>query len=185
MDAKYYKKYEPIFGTWKIVKEIGSGGFGRVFELEKEEFGETYRTALKAITVPADDDDLRNTMNSERLTMEEAAGYFQGIVEDMAHEFSIMAKLKGNSNIVSYEDHQVIPHEKGIGWDILIRMELLTPLLDHIRDNGIDEDEVIRLGIDMCRALELCDKRNIIHRDIKPENIFVSDLGNFKLGILE
>ena len=34
----------------------------------------------------------------------------------------------------------------------------------------------------MCRALELCQKYNIIHRDIKPENIFISDSGDFKLG---
>lgn len=34
----------------------------------------------------------------------------------------------------------------------------------------------------MCKALELCQRYNIIHRDIKPENIFVSDTGAFKLG---
>lgn len=42
--------------------------------------------------------------------------------------------------------------------------------------------DIIRLGIDMCRALEVCQKHNIIHRDIKPENIFVSENGDFKLG---
>lgn len=44
------------------------------------------------------------------------------------------------------------------------------------------QDEVIRLGIDICQALELCQKYNIIHRDIKPENIFVSEHGKYKLG---
>ena len=34
----------------------------------------------------------------------------------------------------------------------------------------------------MCKALEVCQKFNIIHRDIKPSNIFVSETGNFKLG---
>jgi hypothetical protein len=41
---------------------------------------------------------------------------------------------------------------------------------------------IIKLGIDICKALEVCQKHNIIHRDIKPENIFVSDMGDFKLG---
>jgi len=93
-----------------------------------------------------------------------------------------MSKLKGNSHIVSYEDHQVIKHENGIGWDILIRMELLTPMMSYMKTTSITKRDVIKLGIDMCRALELCQKYNIIHRDIKPENIFISDSGDFKLG---
>ena len=49
-------------------------------------------------------------------------------------------------------------------------------------DHPLSRRDVIQLGIDLCRALELCQKYNIIHRDIKPENIFVSDNGDFKLG---
>ncbi len=41
---------------------------------------------------------------------------------------------------------------------------------------------MIRLGIDICRALEYCQKMNVIHRDIKPENIFISANGDYKLG---
>ena len=40
----------------------------------------------------------------------------------------------------------------------------------------------MKLGIDLCRALETCGTYDIIHRDIKPENIFLSDLGHYKLG---
>ena len=40
---------------------------------------------------------------------------------------------------------------------------------------------VIRLGMDICRALMLCEQKHIIHRDIKPENVMVSSFGNFKL----
>ena len=46
----------------------------------------------------------------------------------------------------------------------------------------MNEAHVRRLGMDICRALDLCGKYQIIHRDIKPENIFVSELGDFKLG---
>ena len=53
MDSGYYKKYEPVFGVWRIARLIGEGSFGKVFELEREDFGVTYKAALKAITVPA------------------------------------------------------------------------------------------------------------------------------------
>ena len=52
MDISYYKKYEPIFGKWHIVRELGEGSFGKVFEIERRDFGGTYKAALKAITIP-------------------------------------------------------------------------------------------------------------------------------------
>src|SRR5699024_9189261 len=64
----------------------------------------------------------------------------------------------------------------------LIRMELLKPLNEYTRKRTITRQDVIRLGIDLCKALELCQKYNIIHRDVKPENIFISDAGDYKLG---
>ena len=181
MDITYYKRYEPIFGSWHIVRELGEGSFGKVFEIEREDFGYTYKSALKAITIPQSESEIKSAM-AEGLDEDSISGYFRGIVQDMVDEFILMSKLKGHSNIVSYEDHKVIAHNDGLGWDILIRMELLTPLLDYIKKDDMDETSVIKLGIDMCRALEQCKKYNIIHRDIKPENMFISELGDFKLG---
>ena len=43
-------------------------------------------------------------------------------------------------------------------------------------------EEVEKLGLDICKALEYCERRKIVHRDIKPSNIFVDDYGDFKLG---
>jgi serine/threonine-protein kinase len=61
-------------------------------------------------------------------------------------------------------------------------MELLTSLTDYSMGTPFSESEVIKLGIHICRALELCAKKNIIHRDIKPDNIFVSPFHEYKLG---
>jgi len=61
-------------------------------------------------------------------------------------------------------------------------MELLTSLNDHSSKNKMGEADVIKLGQDICSALELCEKKNIIHRDIKPENIFISSNGDFLVG---
>ena len=176
-----YKKYEPIFGSWYLKRLIGKGSFGKVFEITREEYGTTYRSALKIITVPQDEDDVKARM-SEGSSIESVTEYYESILKEIINENEIMSKLKGNSNIVSYEDHQIIPHEDGIGYDILIRMELLTPLLDRMLNKKLDEKEVVKLGIDICKALEVCHRKNIIHRDIKPQNIFISDNGDFKLG---
>ena len=176
-----YRKYEPIFGSWYLGRLLGKGSFGKVFEITREEFGTTYRSALKIITVPQDDDDVKSRM-SEGTDLASVSEYYEGILREIINENEIMAQLKGNSNIVSYEDHQIIPHDDGIGYDILIRMELLTPLLDRMVERRLNEEEVVKLGVDMCKALETCHKKNIIHRDIKPQNIFISDNGDFKLG---
>ena len=181
MDISYYKKYEPIFGEWSIVREIGEGSFGKVFEIERRDFGYTYKAALKAITIPQSRSEIERIAD-DGMGPESVTAYFRGFVQELVEEFRIMSKLKGESNIVSYEDHRVIEHTNEIGWDVFIRMELLTPLTKYAKEHGISRADVIRLGIDICSALELCRKNNIIHRDIKPENIFVSENGKFKLG---
>lgn len=166
---------------WQNVGLIGEGSFGKVFRIRREEFGRAYEAALKVITIPQNDADIRAAYE-EGMDDKSVTEYFRSCVEDIVAEFALMSQLKGNSNIVSYEDHMVVQHEDGIGWDILIRMELLTPLMTYIRKNPLEEDDVVRLGIDISRALKLCRKKGILHRDIKPENIFVSDDGDFKLG---
>lgn len=181
MDANYYKKYEPIFGAWYIADKIGEGSFGQVYIIERRELGVTYRAALKAITIPQNPSE-KESMAMDGMSKKDITRYYRGIVQDIANEFTLMAKLKGTSNIVSYEDHTLIEHEDGIGWDILIRMELLTPLYTHISNTKLTMRDIINFGVDMCNALELCEKNNIIHRDIKPENIFISSNGDYKLG---
>ena len=170
-----------VLDGWKIIRLLGEGSYGKVFEIERSEFGQTYRAALKVITVPQSSAEVRSVI-SEGMSVSQAEAYFHGIVEELMHEFSIMFKLKGTANIVSCEDLRVLEHPDGIGWDILIRMELLHPLLPYVYQHPMARRDIIRLGIDICKALELCQRYNIIHRDIKPENIFISDNRDYKLG---
>ena len=176
-----FKPGMTVFGSWTIHRKLGEGSFGQVFEIRREDFGEVYKAALKIITVPASQAEVESAM-AEGMSSSQAEQYFYGVVEDIVREFAIMAKLKGTANVVGYEDHAVVRHKQGIGWDIFIRMELLNPLLPYAYAHPFARRDIIRLGIDLCHALELCQKYNIIHRDIKPENIFVSDNGDFKLG---
>ena len=185
MDAEYYKKYEPVFGKWYITKQLGAGSYGKVFEIQRTDAldGTVYRGALKAITIPSSPEELQSVLDEDGLDRQGASSYFRETVVALNREIALMNKVKGHSNIVSYEDHDVIEHTDGIGWDILIRMELLTPISQYFKQfDTIPQQAVLRLGIDLCRALEVCEKYSIIHRDIKPANIFISDTGDFKLG---
>ena len=170
-----------VLDGWKITRPLGEGSYGRVFEMERTEFGQTYQAALKVITVPQSKAEIGSIL-SEGMSTPQAEAYFHGIVEELVHEFSIMFKLKGTANIVSCEDLRVLEHPDGVGWDILIRMELLHPLLPYVYEHPMARRDIIKLGIDICKALERCQRYNVIHRDIKPENIFISDSGDYKLG---
>ena len=170
---------------WQNVRQIGAGSFGRVYEIETQENGRIRKAALKVMSVPASPDDVQDIFDSGlAVTQEEATTYITSQIENVAQEFRVMAALRGNPNIVSFEDHMVIPHEGWPGADILIRMELLTPLTRYQHLHPLQEEDVIRLGVDMCRALEVCHDMvpPILHRDIKAANIMVDPGGRFKLG---
>lgn len=119
-----------VFSKWRIERKIGEGSFGTVYEIRREDFGQVYCAALKVITVPQNEAELKN-IRQEGMNDESIHGYFYGVVEDIVREFALMSHLKGMTNVVSCEDYEVIPHDNGMGWDILIRMELLTPLLEY------------------------------------------------------
>lgn len=179
--APHYNIGDVVLGNWTLVRLIGEGSFGKVFEAHREEFGTTYKAAIKIVTIPTNQAEVVSA-RAEGMDDESIHTYFQEIVSELVQEFALMSKMKGTAHVVSYEDHAVIPHEDGVGWDILIRMELLMPMLDYMSKYQLNQRTVIKMGIDICKALELCQKNNIIHRDIKPENMFISSVGDFKLG---
>lgn len=175
------EKISGVWPEWKIVEEIGTGGFAKVYKAVREEHSMTTFSAIKVISIPQNNSEIAN-IKAEGLDDKATRTYFQGIVDDFINEIKLMESLKGISNIVSVEDFKVIEKKGELGWDIFIRMELLTPLNKYTEKTNLSEAEIIKIGIDICSALEICAKKNIIHRDIKPENIFVSDLGDFKVG---
>ena len=178
-----YKAYEPFFGSWYIKRFVGEGSFAKVFEIVRSDFGNEYTSALKVITISKTKTEI-DAMKAEGMSEKDIRENLRSIVEDTIREIQFMYQLRGNGNIVGYEDHALVEHEDGIGWDILIKMEYLTSLDSYIEShNGkIAKQDVIKLGIDICKALEVCQKYNIIHRDIKADNIFISNTGDFKLG---
>ena len=170
-----------VWPEWKFEKQLGKGSYGVVYQAVRNDNNVESHAAIKIISIPADSSEV-DSLRSEGLDMDGTRTYFKGIVDDFVSEIQLMESLKGVQNIVSVEDYKVIEKTEEIGWNIYIRMELLTPFNTYLCDKTLTEDEVIKIGIDICTALEICGQRNIIHRDIKPENIFVNDFGYFKLG---
>lgn len=172
---------EPFWDSWYIDSLIGEGSFGSVYKISREEFGTKYYCALKIISIPKTEAEEKQAYY-DGMDKTSATSYFREIVEVVYKEISIMAELKGKTNIVSYEDHKIIQKQDAAGFHILIRMELLESLNDYALRHKLTNTDIVNLGKDLCTALVLCQKRNLIHRDIKPANIFVTSDGDFKLG---
>ncbi len=180
MDYAQLKRMEPIFGSWYVDQEIGSGSFGKVYAIYKDDAGIRFWAALKIISIPTSDNEIKE-LDAQGFDQAAKIRYFDNISAGIMEEIRIMNTLRGYTNIVCFEDYQTIKHPDGIGRDILIRMELLQRLDDYMRKINATHYDVICMLRDIAQALVLCDKKNIIHRDIKPDNIMVSDSGDFKL----
>lgn len=174
--------FKNIWPEWEVAdKPLGRGSYGVVYKAVRRDHGVESFAAIKVISIPQSESEV-DSIRSEGLSLRDTKTYLEGVVTDFVSEIRLMESFKGVQNIVSVEDYKVVEKEDGIGWDIYIRMELLTPFNKYSADRTLSEQEVIKLGVDICTALELCAKRNVIHRDIKPENIFINEFGDFKLG---
>lgn len=171
-------KYEPLWGEWYIDELIGKGSYGEVYKIHKEENGNRIEAAAKYISIPKAED----RKNFRKYSKQEQITLFSERADKFSIEISSMLKLQNSKNVVRYEDHIKTQKDDNVGWDIIIRMELLTSLEDYLEENSFSQKDVAQLGIDICSAIESCQENDIIHRDIKIENIFIDPTKNYKLG---
>ena len=166
---------------WKVVSKLGQGSYGTVYEIERTVGSHVEKAAMKVIPIPPDRQvisEYRNEGYDDNSITQMCELYLNRTVE----EYTMMRSMKENNNIVSCDDIEYLLKEDSIGWEVYIRMELLTPFSkSHVLDS-FDEKEVIRLGKDICNALASCEDRDVVHRDVKPDNIFISRKGTYKLG---
>lgn len=150
------KKYESLLGKWKVKRKLGEDDLSAVYEVESEQFGYISKNAVKLIT-------FKNEEISEG--MKEAV---------------ILTKLQGREHILTMYD--VFQFQKEDTTNIVVRMELLTSLEEYTKNRSVDSNFVVKMGIDLCKALEICESQKILHQDINPSNIFINKDGRFKLG---
>lgn len=178
-----------VFAGWEYVieetangprpKKLGRGGFGSVFEIKKQG-GIDFRSAMKVISVPRDESFVSECF-SEGMDESQILQILEEEKNKAVREIQRQIEVKSNPNIVSIEDFAIREKKDSFGWDIFIRMELLTPVQELPATKLIQAD-VQELGIDICNALEECHRIGMLHRDIKPGNIFVDSNGHYKLG---
>lgn len=102
----------------------------------------------------------------------------------------VAARLMREAEVLSMLRHPAIAHvyeageaETPFGSLPYFAMELVEgqPLDDYFRAEAPEESEIIRLLIEVARALDFAHERGVIHRDLKPGNILVGNSGEPKL----
>ena len=173
---------------WHVVKRLGGGAFGDVFEIFRDKYGIRTYSALKVLRIS--DREAAFALPPANSEPDNPGGSRSNYGEDdipevFLNEIRIMEALHGAPNIVSIENYHFQKVDDMSS--LYVRMELLTSFVDvlsvHQRDGTqFTIPEVLKIGKDICTALSYCEQRNIIHRDIKPANLFVDKFGDYKVG---
>ena len=124
-----YSLLEKVWPEWHIVRLIGESYFSKVYEIQHEEKNRIIRAALKIINIPKDDQEIQSVIDSG-INGQDVRLYFRRQVTEIEEQCIAMKELHNCPNIVSYDECKVVENESGLGWTVLIRMELLTPFLD-------------------------------------------------------
>ena len=143
-------------GRYTVLKKFGEGGKGIVFKAR-----DTALDRVVAIKM------LKNPVST-------GEAYSRFITEARS-----VAKLS-HPNIVSIYD---IGKEDEKPFFVLEFVEGhdLRDLIETSPDGKCDIQAVLRIGIDVCSALQYAHFQGILHRDVKPENIKVTPEGIAKL----
>jgi len=141
-------------GHYRIIRKLGSGGMGLVYEAEDTKLGR--RVALKFLK----DTSSHNAAGMERFLREARAA------SALNHP--------GISTIYAIEE---------CDGNMFIAMELLEgESLDKVLHRGtMTISRSVEVCIDVADALSAAHKKGIVHRDIKPANIFLTNEGATKI----
>jgi eukaryotic-like serine/threonine-protein kinase len=141
-------------GRYRLVRRIGSGGMGEVWEADDTVLGR--RVALKVL-VQELADDARATKRFVR-------------------EARATAKLT-HPNVTRVYD---FGRDGGLPYLVMELLEGDT-LADRLAGGPLPPAEAARIGAAVADALDAAHSRGIIHRDIKPSNVLLTPAGEVKV----
>lgn len=155
---------EIVLSRFKILRQLGSGGMGDVYEALDLELAQT--VALKSIRP-------------------DIAG-IDGVVSRFKKEVQLARRLSG-PNICRIHELFVISSEAGAPADAFLTMEFLDgiTLTEKVQQAGhIPWREAQTIAIDLCAGLSAMHEAGIIHRDLKSRNIMLTDRGGSQRAVL-
>ncbi|MGH9412017.1 MAG: protein kinase domain-containing protein [Vicinamibacterales bacterium] len=141
-------------GAYRIVRQIGRGGMGIVFEAVRSD--DEYRKTV-ALKVPPPWSD--PVLVGERFRLE------RQILAQLEHP-NIARLLDGGTD--DGTPYFVMEYVEG------------APITDYCDNQTLDLRERLRLFLQICAAVGFAHQRLVVHRDLKPANILVAD-GTLKL----
>src|SRR5688572_857648 len=141
-------------GPYEIVKPLGAGGMGEVYEARDTRLDRT--VAIKVL--PAE------------LAQDAAAR------ARFDREAKSIAALN-HPNICALHD---IGDADGHGFLVMERLEGET-LQDRLQRGPLDVEHIVDYGIALADALDAAHSRGLIHRDLKPANVFITTRGVVKI----
>lgn len=143
------------FGPYRIVREIGRGGMGLVFEATRDDAEYDKTVALKVAPDWRDLESLRERFRNER---------------------QILARLE-HPNIARFLDGGT---EDGIPY---FAMEYIhgKSITEWVRERGLPLHTRIELFRQVCAAVHYAHENLVVHRDLKPANILVDQTDTPKL----
>ena len=136
-----------------IVREIGQGGMGQVFE----------------VTLPGDP----RPHVAKLLT---AIGSVA--VERFRREGEVVARLDTHPGIVRVGSIGVLDGKTPY---LIFEQVIGAPLTDRIDAGPLDVKETLRIATELTAALAHAHARGVVHRDVKPDNILLDESGTVRL----
>jgi serine/threonine protein kinase len=150
-----------VLGEFEILRKLGQGGFGEVFEARHLSRGD--RVALK--TLPTQLEDAQRTADNV------------GRLRQFKNEFRALADIN-HRHLVGL---QTLEEDGG---QYFFTMDLVdgTDFLNHVRsDNQLDEQRLRSVLSQLVSGVIALHGHQIIHRDLKPNNVMVDRDGQVKI----